>query len=127
MNIIFKILFACSILCIACNSTEDPIVAELEIRVRNVSSFDYTDIFLSTSEDHDYGDLTSGAESSYQGHEKAFRYCFVQLFIEQDSFIIQPIDFVGETELEPGKYTYEIDALDSQDLYGRLSMTLVKD
>ncbi|WP_370477711.1 hypothetical protein [Tamlana flava] len=47
--------------------------------------------------------------------------------IDGEVYTIQPIDFVGETPLEKGKYTYQIDANDSTEQYGKLSLTLIEE
>jgi hypothetical protein len=79
------------------------------IRIENATEHDITEIFVSGPEDdHDYGDLKAGARSVYQLYEKAYRYAFCTFKIGDAEFTIQPIDFVGESLLEPGKYTYRL-------------------
>ena len=37
---------------------------------------------------------------------------YVRLFVDENEFIIQPIDFVGETPLGSGKFTYVLEVID---------------
>lgn len=98
------------------------------IRITNASSYDFKNVYVNTgSDDHQYGDIPAGQSSAYVEYESAYRYAFVQLQINGDTFNIQPIDYVGETLLENGAYTYEIDADNSNNQYGRLSLTLRED
>ncbi|MFL1010884.1 hypothetical protein [Flavisericum labens] len=92
------------------------------IRISNVSTFDYKNITVNSA---DYKNLNSGEKSEYKLFEKAYRYGFVELEINGEIYTIQPIDYVGESPLEKGKYTYQIDANDSTDQYGKLNLTLV--
>lgn len=59
--------------------------------------------------------------------QKAYRYAFVELEIDGETYTLQPIDYVGDSPLKNGLYTYQIDANDSQEQYGRLSLILVKE
>ena len=101
---------------------------DLLIRVKNTSIYNYQNVQISTSgELMDYGDLSPDEISEYRAHEMAYGYCYVELLIDNDTFYIQPIDFVGETPLSDGKYTYEISADGSNASYGRLTMVTVED
>ena len=37
-----------------------------------------------------------------------YGYTYADFMIGTDKFVIQPIDFVGETPLEPGRWSYQI-------------------
>ena len=52
---------------------------------------------------------------------------FVQLVTNQDTLVIQPIDFVGESLIRGGNYTYEIDANYENNDLGSLRAILVRD
>jgi len=122
MLIPFLILITgCSIL------SGDDEATEVFIRLSNVSSYTYQDIRVSTTGGEvSYGDLESGEFTDYKSFEKAYRYGFVELQINGSTYTLQPIDYVGETPLENGYYTYQVSANDSDDRFGRLSLTLIK-
>lgn len=122
MLISLLILFSgCSIL------SGDDEATEVNIRLSNVSPYTYQDIRVSSTGDPvSYGDLETGEFTDYKIFEKAYRYGFVELQINGSTFTIQPIDYVGETPLENGWYTYQINANDSDDRFGKLSLTLIK-
>ncbi|AEM70973.1 hypothetical protein Murru_1934 [Allomuricauda ruestringensis DSM 13258] len=75
----------------------------------------------------DYENLGSGELSAYQLVAKAYSYAFVELEIDGETYTIQPIDYVGESTLSSGYYTYQIDANDTTEQYDRLSISLVED
>jgi len=112
---------------IACDKNDDENPDErLELRIRNVSSHDYSDISIdSNGTKHNYGDLTSGATSSYVELEGIYMKAFVTLLIDNETFTLDPIDYVGEFELTDGKYTYEIDVFDFDNK--QLSLNFIND
>lgn len=116
----FSLLFSCS---------DDPSESgDLMIRVQNVSNFDYKDVFVNTSGgEHNFGDIDSKETSDYVEFESAYRYAFIELEIEGETFTIQPIDYVGEEQLEPGEYTYQVNALENGDRFTRLTLELKED
>lgn len=98
------LLFALSVSFSACGKSKVVL-----IRIENSTGHDIKDIFVSGPEDeHHYGDLQEGKKSAYKVYEKAYRYAFCTFMIGDSEFTIQPIDFVGESLLEPGKYTYRL-------------------
>lgn len=114
-----------SILLLSCTQNDDDI---LLLRIKNTSQFDYTDVIVNTSGgEHNYGTINFNQASDYKSFDFAYRYTFVELKIDGITYTIQPIDYVGETPLDIGKYTYEINADNSGDQYSRLTLTLADD
>lgn len=94
----------------------------------NISQYDFQNIIVNTTTGNTYfGDLNSGQKTEYKVFEKAYSYAFVELEIDGKTYTLQPTDYVGETPLENGNYTYQIDANDSQEQYGKLSLTLIEE
>lgn len=126
MVIMKKIYFLLiSIFLISCNQNDDD---TLLLRIKNTSQFDYTDVVVNTSGgEHNYGTVNANQISDYKVFDLAYRYAFVELKIDGDTYTIQPIDYVGETPLDNGKYTYEINAANSGDQYSRLTLILAED
>ena len=56
-----------------------------------------------------YGSLPAAAFSEYKTADMAYRYNYIEVSVLDTVLILQPIDFVGETMLEPGLYTYRLD------------------
>lgn len=119
-------LFACE------QNIQEPERPELNgktaIRIQNSSGFFYQNVVVNTGGGrHEYNTIVPSTSSDYKLYEFAYRYAFVELTIDGDLATIQPIDYVGESKLESGYYTYEIDASGSGDRYGRLTLKLVED
>ena len=107
-KLLFLVLISFTLL--ACSSDDDASPENLQLRISNVSAFDYDNIQVSTTGDLvDFGDLAAGSSSEYIVFDSAYRYGFVEFQIDGETFTYQPIDYVGETLLENGKYAYEID------------------
>ena len=87
----------------------------VNIRLSNISSTAFENIIVNTSTGNvDYGDLNPGAFSEYKNFEIAYRYAFIQLNCNGETYTLQPIDYVGEEPLKNGNYTYKLD-FDDQD------------
>jgi len=110
--------------------TKDDLVNpnEVLIRIENTSDFDFKNVIVNTSGgENDYGDLDAHQTSDYKTFEFAYSYAFIELKIDGETYTIQPIDYVGESTLNVGKYTYAINANSSGNQYDRLNLILDTD
>jgi len=58
---------------------------------------------------HLYGNIEAGGCTCYMNHEKAYRYpSKMSLSDYRKEFVYWAIDFVGEIQLEPGLYNYNL-------------------
>jgi len=110
---------------VGCSKDEPEANGKVWIRIQNVSEFDFTSVSVNTGGgENNYGDLDAHRFSVYKAFESAYRYAYVQVKIDGETFTIQPIDYVGETLLDPGYYTYKVNAVETGDQFTRLSLTL---
>lgn len=86
-----------------CPEDFNPIYLRLENGTNQ--DFTYTQAF-----DQEYGMINAGDTSNYTYlPDGGFHYGYVEVItIQNDTFTIQPIDYVGETPLETGYYTYRL-------------------
>ena len=112
----------------SCSNDDGTRSSEIRIRLSNVSAFTFQNIVVNTTTGNvGFENLNPGQTTNFKTFETAYRYAFVELEIEGKTYTLQPIDYVGETPLENGNYTYQIDANNSQEQYGKLSLTLVEE
>lgn len=80
------------------------------LQVENISNkkFEYIRV-ITPGGDHEFGSLRKGEASVYKSYTLAYRYGYVEAVVGNDTLILQPIDYVGETPLEDGKHTYALD------------------
>lgn len=80
---------------------------EVEVRIRNGSSFhlDEATLLLPTVS-LAFSDLQPGQETPYTQVAKAYRIASAEAVLGQDTARVQVIDYVGETPLGGGRYTY---------------------
>ena len=108
---------------ISCSKNEDNNPSELKIRLSNISLFDFENIIVNISTANTrFENINSQQKTNYKTFQTAYRYAFVELEIDGLKFTYQPIDYAGETPLENGNYTYQIDVNNSN-----LSIILIKD
>src|SRR5687767_7260703 len=84
-----------------CSSSTE--VGSTQIRIRNATHVALEDVVVG---DKTYGDIAPGEVSDYQPWAQAYRYAYVSLKADGKPMVIQPIDFVGETPLGGGRFTY---------------------
>lgn len=118
----------------ACSGRGSPV----DIRVRNVSTVVMEDVVVgfprgaggggpvapgqAEAGEVSYGTVEPEAVTPYRLIERAYRYAYVEAVVEGRRVVLQPIDYVGEEPLGPGRYTYELDHRN-----GDLTLDLVRD
>ncbi len=112
-----KFLFLIAILtfsgCAVNNSDTDP--DSVYIRVANSSRIDFESISVSfPGAEHTFGPVLSGRNSDYKKFEQAYRYGYIEVKTDRETYVLQPIDYVGESPLTSGKYTFKIGIQDQR-------------
>ena len=123
-----------SLLVAGCSGSADPINplppdVPLGIRVENATGRTFEAITVQFSEQvENYGKLEAGAASEYRAVDEAYRYAAVEIDFGSATARIQPVDFVGETLLPPGRYTYRFTPnLDGFNEFTFVDLSLVVD
>ncbi|MET4106425.1 hypothetical protein [Hymenobacter sp. UYP22] len=114
-------LFVVSLFQLSCKKEEKD--TKVQIRARNASSYQFEAVqVLMPSGQHAYGTVSAGQSSDYATYSEAFSYAAVKVKINGQDLEWIPTDYVGETPLQPGKYTYVVGVTDIAN--GRLSLRL---
>ena len=99
----------------------------IEIRVANRSDRDFSQVTVTFPSDKvEYGPVARGAASEYRPVKKAYRYARLDVVAGGKTFDLQPIDYVGESLLQPGRYTYAV-SIDASDGSETLVLDLLED
>ncbi len=87
----------------------------LMIRVYNNSGrvFDSVEVQF-PEQTEQYGVVGAGSSSEYRVVSQAYQYAYVHVMVGGEAFTLQPIDYVGESLLAPGEYTYVLDIVEGQ-------------
>jgi hypothetical protein len=109
-----------------------PTDSKIRIRLQNLSdSLTFTNVLVVFPGDSArIASIGPKAYSEYFAVDSAYRYAFVEAKAGKKTYFCQPMDFVGETLLEPGRYTYALTPVANQDLTlkaGFLRLDLLKD
>lgn len=100
-----------------CKSTSVSTIDEVMIRIHNKSPYSMEEVFVSFPEEEiHYGNILPGEESTYHEVAKAYRYAYIETVVDAKKLAVVPIDYVGESLLKPGLYTYEL-GIDEQTLH----------
>ena len=87
----------------------------LMIRVHNSSDrvFDRVEVQF-PEQTVQYGVVGVDSSSEYRMVSQAYQYAYVQVMVGGQAFTLQPVDYVGESLLAPGEYTYVLDIVEGQ-------------
>lgn len=86
------------------------------IRIQNNSDKDFKEVIANfpgnsntEPQEVDYGTVKSGENSGYISVQLAYRYVGITAITSEDTLKIEPTDYLGETPLDPGEYSYDLD------------------
>lgn len=101
---------------------------EVLVRIKNQSDYDFKNLeFNPGSSMQVVGELKSGKSSDYYSFETAYHYGYISLNVDGEDLGLTPIDYVGETPLKSGKYTYVLDVVGNSGQNLSLTLIFVKD
>ena len=91
---------------------------ETLVRFRNVSPLELTDFtYQSGGEAIFFPVIRAGVVTEYVEIDQSYSYGFVELHVDGQQFVLQPIDYVGATLLGNGEFTFRVD-VDSSSSFG---------
>ena len=83
-----------------------------EVRVENRSTLVFDEVrYWAANNKLTYTDLGAGSASPYVEASGAYGYTTTMVVVGSDTVRLQVIDYVGETPLADGRYTYVLDVL----------------
>ncbi len=88
--------------------------AEIEVRINNISQFDFTNVSVG---DQSFGDIAAGASSDYVKVTTRLGYAVVKLTADGRKVTGQTLNYGAQ------RFTYEIDVVDL--LAGQLAISVV--
>lgn len=111
--LLFLTLLSFVLLTTNCNKEEETIAGRANLRIENLSTYDYQDVYInSNGVEHNFGDVAAGRKTSFTDFERIYMKAEVRLLINGDTFRFDPIDYVGQVNLLDGKFIYQIDVVD---------------
>jgi len=102
----FTLLVLIVLFTAGCSDRDDELDG-VQIRIKNVSSIAY-DMVQVGEEDKLHNNIGPDEYSAYLEYETAYTYSYVRINVGEETYVLQPIDFVGESPLPLGFYTYEL-------------------
>lgn len=106
MKKVILLLMVFSLMTVSCTDRDDDLTS-VNIRIKNSSTVVFDEVLVS-DEEHIYENQAPDSFSEYQEFEMAYRYAYIRITSGEETYELQPIDFVGEEELPIGLYTYDL-------------------
>ncbi|MCK0191322.1 hypothetical protein [Arenibacter sp. F20364] len=110
----FAFLFLIVTLFIGCSDRDDDLEGA-NIRIKNESSLTFDTVQVG-SEETVHENIGPDGYSGYLEYETAYSYAYINIEVGGENYVFQPIDFVGETPLENGFYTYGLSISEEGDV-----------
>ena|SRR5688500_542915 len=83
--------------------------AETFIRLQNTSAYEMHDVTFSSGHPaHTFESIPPGAATEYYEVPQSYSYGFLEVHVDGQRYVMQPIDYVGEEHIRPGRYTFRI-------------------
>jgi hypothetical protein len=101
---LFACLFLIATVFMGCSDRDDDLQG-VSIRIKNESSLTFDTVQVGANESV-HENIGPDEYSGYLEYETAYSYAYINITAGAENYILQPIDFVGETPLENGFYTY---------------------
>ncbi len=81
-----------------------------QLRIANDSAipFEEVTIYFHPDARHPYGPLGPGEISDYKEFNFIYRYSFIEIKTPDNTYQLQPVDYVGETRYYTGHFTYHL-------------------
>ena len=91
-------------------ATEPEHANDVRLRIANESAFTFARVKVRLpGVEEEFGPIPPGTASEYRAVEVAYRYAYIEVHLASDTLVLQPIDYVGESVLPNGQYTYALD------------------
>jgi len=100
------LVLAAFVVLLACTDRDDDL-GRANIRIRNLSNLTYDEVVVGAQEVL-YEGVAPGDFSDYLPFDTAHEYDYVSIRAGEETYVLQPVDFVGATALPIGLYTYEL-------------------
>lgn len=99
------------------------------LRLRNGSDVSFDTIIVSVGEPIDFGALPARADSEYLPADGIYSYAYIEGASGEARVTHQPTDYIGETPLGPGYYTYVLSVTPNPDQAqgGSFNIRLIRD
>lgn len=97
-----------------CTDRDDN-VSSISIRIKNTSNLNFDTVQVGGA-NQVHADIAPDSFSEYLEYETAYRYAYIEIISGDENYVLQPIDFVGETPLTIGFYTYELNVTEAGDV-----------
>ena len=109
-----RILFL-FVIFISCDKNEESVdLDKVKIRIVNASAQIFQSVYVSSGRgENTYLEISPGESSNYKPYEEAYEYGYIKVTVSGSEYVIQPFDYVGETVLKPGKYSYILGIVDN--------------
>lgn len=105
MRLTFFILLLC-FFSVACKKE---LATETELRIHNISNIQYDSVLVNAPGGKQvYGPVSPGSFSDYKPFLFLYNYAYIEVHFNNQVVKLQPLDYVGEEKLKPGKYRYEL-------------------
>ena len=100
--LLILVLLACS------NSTEG---GPVNLRIFNKTGMEISEVIVNSVT---YSAIEIDGYSNFKKHDYIYRYAYIKAIIGGKDYVLQPIDYVGESKLTSGDYTFKLEIVNNE-------------
>lgn len=103
------ILFAIAAFILSGCSKKTDAAGMVRLRIENMNMANLDSIVVQNPAGRQvYYNIPAGAKSDYKVFAYIYNYAYIKAYYSNQTLVMQPIDYVSETKLEEGNYTYKV-------------------
>jgi hypothetical protein len=88
---------------------------ETQLRINNISNVLFDSVVVNAPGGNQvYYNIPPGSYSGYKPFLFLYNYAYIEVHFNNQVVKLQPLDYVGEEKLKPGKYRYELGVVAAQ-------------
>ncbi len=91
----------------SCSKSDENRSVLLRIENPGIVAFDSV-IVINPANKQVYLNVNSNSKSDYKEFAFLYKYAYIKAYFGNQSAVLQPIDYVGETKFTSGKFTYKL-------------------
>lgn len=94
---------------LSCSKKTNTVQEGVVLRIENLTSSKLDSVVVINPAGRQvYYNISAGLKTDYKAFDYIYNYAYIEAYYNNTTAIMQPIDYVGETKIENGKYTYRL-------------------
>lgn len=114
-QLLMRLIFCTLLFVLFFTACQKELATEAALRIHNTSNITYDSVLVNAPGGKQvYHTIAAGGYSGYKPFLFLYNYAYIEVYFNNQVLKLQPLDYVGEEKLKPGKYRYELKVITGQ-------------